>query len=1260
MESLDIIHKTSLLNNDKRLIIKELIFDELPEKYIELTKVKELHIVDTTIKSVVNFPPNIEKLILSGNNCLIRIDISLLPKNITVLRLQKSHNYIVSNLDFSPLPNLNKIIIDNIKFIKQIKFNFGSVVKELSINETNIHMLENTPASLTKINAKNNSELVCVDLNCSTNITKAVFDDCSSLKNIFIGELNILERLDIDDCTSLEQLYINSPKLETFWCRNCNKLDELTIIGGSTDKIFDIATNGDELINLKKLHIENLNASRYTSDSVLSNINKMITKKNIEHIILKNCQNISNLFLMPNFNLKTFQIENIDVPNIDSIIKTSRNLVSCTIHKCDSIINQDISNSMLKTLDIQSCEHIRKINISSSSLTNITVKNNTRISSFNIDNWSTLENIDISHIKNIPTITASKMKSIILNNCRNIDSIDVSHSQIEKFHLIDTYCGHIKLDYCTCLTDVIIHKPDNHGVPILEMDESYNIITISLKNIKTKLEDIFYGKNKLENLSLANITNPLELPTNKIFINSIKNLKSLSIDNTYDCIVIANCDKLQDISITNYLQFKGFKISNCGSLSELTMKNINGEFEFDYSIINSLKKLTIHKCDFITDICLKDNIVMEELSICNNHNIQEIVLDNMTVLSSLNISNLSALMDFTIKDCKKISELVLSDIPTFFDADISKMPLEIYKISNIDILRNIKFIDNQTIKTISITKCSKIKTLKIYDCHNLEQLEILDLDNITHFDIKNNLLLETITTNEMITAMIPKLKSIESLKKLILRDIISETIHFDGFENIEYIKIISSDVLKDIKITNCDDINILKFISLTNLTNLEISNINNLKNVIINKCPHIDSLTLVDKTTNSSVSYKGDSIQYITKLVLKDYDVKKNIVNSSILTDIFSNLTYLYLENTLNKTIDLSDTNGLVEIILKDCDSLVSFDFSKNKTIDNISIIDCLEIEDIDVSGSENLKTLEIIDCPILEKLDISETLISNIDTYPDTIETLNISNCNFDDQKISILPSSLVKFVAINTNIKYLPEFMPEKCKVIKIAKCQLEKIGLSKCDELKNIIIAETNIDTIDNIPDSVELLVINKCQLKNATIEKLPKSLVRISAIETNVKHLNFESFPHTCSMIDFENSPIENFPLPGQPQKIDITGTNLTKEEKIKFCDTIKNVIGLLKTIGASLPSIDLSFNDKGEEVGRSRARRELIGGDSISMAEHEFMGMSGHGDIHQSMMRGMSEDEREKMKKRREVVREDRFMPTSSRRTRIRHTEQVIC
>lgn len=263
----------------------------------------------------------------------------------------------------------------------------------------------------------------------------------------------------------------------------------------------------------------------------------------------------------------------------------------------------------------------------------------------------------------------------------------------------------------------------------------------------------------------------------------------------------------------------------------------------------------------------------------------------------------------------------------------------------------------------------------------------------------------------------------------------------------------------------------------------------------------------------------------------------------------------------LKDYLDEAETDCETELIL------IKINLSKfPERIKDFIWIETLELQ------NNNLKYIDesFSFFPNLKKLNITKNDINRIDgqNLPDSLEELNLSGNNICT--IIDLKEGLITIDLSNNNLQNNILEIPKTVTDLDISHNNtLFILPKFKSDEnLSKLDISNTMIRSIDNIPQSVNILKACDCNINR--ISKFPSSLMEFTAFNSHIYIIDTE-FPKDLFELDlYKNNLKEIPPLPENVNNIDLGNNNL---EKIPILPDSLSKIDLTGNLKLSLEELD---------------------------------------------------------------------------------------
>ncbi|WP_272149195.1 leucine-rich repeat domain-containing protein [Tenacibaculum aiptasiae] len=708
--------------------------------------------------------------------------------------------------------------------------------------------------------------------------------------------------------------------------------------------------------------------------------------------------------------------------NLEELNVTQNNLTTLDLSSNTKLVDINIWNNKIETLNIQNLIYLEKLTATTNELTGLDVSTNIALKTLSIS-YNDIVSIDLSGLTQLEQFTAFRvntLETVVLSNNTALYDIYIGRCKLNSLNV--AACPNLKEIY---LNQNNLTTLDFSNNPLLEdIDASKNQLTSI--DLRTGNTQNFSNIDLLDNpnLTCISIDDP-ELAT-KLFTSEIDaqmayskdcNTLTFIFDDSFETKLIAlGIDDIQDNHIlnTNATAINSLDISNSN------ISNLSGISAFTNLIRLNASQNQLEEIDFssnllLQDINLSNNLIkvldvsmLAQLTSVEAHtnqlfhfNLQNGNNTNITTFSSNGNSDLVCILvddetfantNFVTKDAgtsfsTTACTTIYTTIPDVnFEDELSayddvardgKVPkLAIHNVTylymrsdNISDLTGIE--DFYNLKTITLTR-NNLSTVDFSSNEKLETL-IIDSNNLTSIDVTNN----------------------AALLSLNLEDNNLSTIDLTGNPYLKSLNL-SRNSLTSIDLTNNTILEDLE-LQATNLNTLDITKNTALVNLNLNGVP-ITSLDLSKNTVLEVIYGEESGIQNLntTGLVkLEEIHFSEGVVSS----------------------VDFSTNTALSEINIDEC-NLTSLDLSNNLELDNLHLHDNANLttlvyanqsydnlREMSVSGTL-IESIDLSNMPVLENIGISNTKISSLDVSQNPVlrrlsandaqlEILNIKNGN-------------------------------------------------------------------------------------------------------------------------------------------------------------------------------------------------------------------------------------------------------------------------
>ena len=462
------------------------------------------------------------------------------------------------------------------------------------------------------------------------------------------------------------------------------------------------------------------------------------------------------------------------------------------------------------------------------------------------------------------TIVLKQNEDVIKVNNIICDNIIVNNLNTVDYLTLDIDSLECNLKYLN-ISNLKLHESDDG-----KYDEKYDIKSIEISNCKNIFKLFSYNLtelviNKCSNLKDNETIIPF-IPTlekltvshsNITSINSLKNLKKLSIDSCYYIIDINELINLTHLSLKKsyvrniqnlrnlkYLELVNNEIRDLNYNSKLLKLSIISSIitNNDYDNLNALEELTLYDCSYASDSfrTVKNNVKSLNLSyISDSHYFNLLLFPNTKNLSIKFVTNISTLC--TLKNLTTLSISESSKIDNI--CNFEKLQKLSVKNININSIYN-----NKNLNCLEISNCGNICNIK--NSPNLEVLSVKysDIKEIDCFPKLKDLTINSSLISNINFENYGKLKFLKVIKYNEVLDLlpVSNTLHSLVVDDSKHVCNINKSVmLKHLKLVNSDVSYIDRLLNLNNLTCIscnklkDISNLSKLNYLFLDSCENI-------------------------------------------------------------------------------------------------------------------------------------------------------------------------------------------------------------------------------------------------------------------------------------------------------------------------------------------------------------------------------------------------------------------------------------
>ncbi|MBA3660487.1 MAG: AAA family ATPase [Gammaproteobacteria bacterium] len=580
--------------------------------YAQATDPSNLSLIDC------NFDQYVEKLSLNERNAVVNlviygvlteIDLSLFP-NLKRIEIHKTNT---SKFDFSALPQLEEVLIENCEALNQVNFKDNQQIKNIKVqgckllNEIGEAYLPYLEGFIFK-----SLDNVNVNLNHYPSLKKLT----SFAANLHLqGESRALEYLhQANDNLSLPNFSLSSMKVIEW--HDCLLPQQLQLID-------------NEQLNFLTIHYSSLESA-----------------VRIHTLDLKNLSALKKLHL---FNLS--QMQKLHLENLSAL----------------QIVDIGYDNQLVGTKDvvILHCDQLKTLKIDTKNCDRLILQDLPSLTSLHILNFSQLGVTQLKHlpsVKNLIIDSAVGLDFIDFNNLENIETLTLINAcDLEKIDLSKfIHLKYITLDKCNALKELIL--PLATTLEVLHIDSCKNLLTIdnldstSLTNLsinncdrlaKIKLE----GSNHLQYLKLNNLP---ELQS--VNLSNKPYLKKVKILNSGSDIQIEETPQLRKLFLVNTLNALKVTLNGCKALKNLICISEQDSQILNLSQCTSLATATLsmpNEAQHILNLpqqCLWEKISAANISssINTDNNVRHSFTDQELKLNHSNKISATSIMSSTM------------------------------------------------------------------------------------------------------------------------------------------------------------------------------------------------------------------------------------------------------------------------------------------------------------------------------------------------------------------------------------------------------------------------------------------------------------------------------------------------------------------------------------------------------------------------------------------------------------------------------------
>ncbi len=656
---------------------------------------------------------------------------------------------------------------------------------------------------------------------------------------------------------------------------------------------------------------------------------------------------------------------------------------------------------------------VTEINVSGTSsvdggITSLTgIEHFTELTSIRCDYNSGITSIDISAFENLTSLYAV--------NCTGITNLNVAnHTTLEYLNICGcTALGNVDYTGCTGLQTLYV----NRGT-ITELDVS---ACTALTQLHVESCEQLVSLDLRANTNLENV--------------NARYMTSLHSFNASGCtkvtrILLSGDTALQSIDVSGCTSLTTLDTSTLTGLTTLTITG-SGLESVDLAANTSLTTLTAQNCESLTnvnaEVAAQDTNALTTVDVSGCTNLVTLDLRNCNKVTSLDTSTLSGLKELDIaytglttfngstseidlSDNAELTDFQANQIGSFSTVNIAgNTKLETFVLSQNTKLSGIDFTNNASIKTIQLDSVTALTALDVSDLAALASLDVSNCNSLETLDVSNctaltSLDTSTLTALKTLTITGSGLESVNLASNLALETFVAENSSLTSLEwtnqgteasALTTVDVSGSEALtKFMLLGNFASVATIDTSGCMAMTGFEFNTQDDsytsaLTSLNYEGCTAMESITL-------HVTY-GD-LPITGVLDFANYPNLKSISLSSV-TNITAinlasntNLTAVSISDSIITELDVSNSTGLEELVLSDCDNLTSIDLSQNKALVAVLIAFCDRITSFELEDCPSLVYVEAMDIPTISLKNVPELIEVRIgfDFVPVTSLTIN------------------------------------------------------------------------------------------------------------------------------------------------------------------------------------------------------------------------------------------------------------------------------
>ena len=879
----------------------------------------------------------------------------------------------------------------------------------------------------------------------------------------------------------------------------------------------------------------------------------------------------------------TTSLSDVQLKAIKSLSCSSKNIISTKgISKLSNLIDLDLSNNKLTSLDLSGNILLETLKISNNQILTLDLNKNLNLKTLNarvnninilvlpktlslIDievSSNKLRSLNLSFYKKLAVFTASKnnLNAIVLPDSKILKKIYVSENNLTSLDL--SPCTNLEEIYANNnnISDLILPNAVVDGkdylLKILHMEYN-NLNNLDISKY-TNLTELYINGNNISNIGLSNNKSLeiLDVSNNKLtmlhVINNINLYRLYAYQNELTSVKLGETNK--KLSNLWYVDVQHNFLNNIdlSNIPNLTQLNVNGNYIKNVDVSNN-KKMDQDNINHIymriANTYFGDSFLY--FHVINNYN-RSLSEYNKDKPASERMQSIGYGDKITYNQLQIINEF------SFYIDDNFSM---IYDIN----LTELKKLQN--LKKLNIPVSGDKKNLNLSALSNLDQFNFsspYDPAGASSYTYTLNLSNQKWLTDAKLKALLKK----GTVRKLILGNN-PNLKEIDLSDNKHLMSLTFSSAMTNVTSLNVSNTGLssLDMTKLPNLTNLNASNssLESIEN--LNTTTSLQTLNL----TNNRIS--SLDVSKLTKLETLMVSGQRNLQNEKVL----SSLTL----PSINAIKDLRIGNN----------NLSSLDFiSKCKKLETLYAYGSNKIDTLNLSSNTKLTTIDIASTSIKQLYlnnisTLTNTMLSNVVKSVPNLISLFLGN-NDNLKSISISEHKNLTGIAISDN---------GNLETISITKNpKFNRITLNNLTNVQKLILNDNNLTTSSLSSSSTStglngLTNLTELDLSNNKISSLNVSrLINLKTLRVSNYNAGYDAVLKTITLPAktrtgeylLENLSMGNNLITGKLDLSDYKKLVSLHVYSSKITDIVLPHTGTLKTLstaGSQIKNLDLSYN-----------------------------------------------------------------------------------